>query len=181
MIMPSRLVTILLLVLGAALAIVVVALALGSNGGNVTLTAGVPKVVSADQLSDIAADSEFRPLYWLGEREGSDYEVTETAGGRFYLRYLTNGAGAGDKQPDFLTVGTYRSKNGAAELRQAASEIQNAEIARTDDGAILLIDPSSPKSAHLAYPGGRSQIEIYSPIPGQALRIAKHGKLRPIR
>lgn len=178
--MTRRTTTTLLFVLGAALVAVLGVLVLGPHKTERSLSPGVPEIVSTSRLSEIAANSATQPLYWLGERDHSEYEVTETKGGRFYVRYLNEGSEAGNEQPDFVTVGTYPSEDGSVELRQAAHKIEGAELARTDDGAVLLIDPSSAKSAHLAYPGGDSQIEVYSPVPGQALRIAKRGEVQPI-
>jgi hypothetical protein len=167
--------------LGVALIVALGVMALDSGEGDLALTPGEPEIASTGQLSDIAASSNTKPIYWLGERDGSEYEVTRTRGGRFYLRYLADSAQAGDERPDFITVGTYPSKDGVGDLREAEETIDGAELGRTDDGAILLIDPSSATSAHLAYPGGDSQIEIYSPVPGQALRIAKRGDVQPIQ
>ena len=173
--MNSRWTTALLILLVAALIAALAVLVLRNDNEKVSLKAGEPEVVSASQLSEVA-DQAKNPIYWLGEREGTDLEVTETASGRFYVRYLEGGAEAGDKRPDFLTVGTYPSKNGVAEIRQAATQTQGAELARTDNGAVLLIDPSSSRSAHLAFPGPKTpQIEVYSPVPGQALRLASRG------
>jgi hypothetical protein len=167
--------------LGVALIVALGVMALDSGEDDLSLTPGEPEIASAGQLSDIAASSDTKPLYWLGERDDSEYELTETSGGRFYVRYLEGGAEAGDERPDFLTVGTYPSKNSVGELREAEEAIEGAELGRTDDGAVMLIDPSSAKSAHLAFPGGDSQVEIYSPIPGQALRIAERGDVQPIQ
>lgn len=145
----------------------------------VSLTPGEPEVVSVGQLSDLATERA-EPVYWLGEREGVEYEVTETSGGRFYVRYLKGGAAAGDERAEFLTVGTYPSKNGVAALRGAARNSDGAELARTDDGAVLLMDPSSPQSAYLAYRKADLQIEVYGPQAGEALRLASRGAVEPI-
>ena len=141
--------------------------------------AGEARIVSVGELSDFAADAP-SPIYWLGERDGTEIELTEEDSGRVYVRYLDEGADAGDKQAEALTVGTYPSEDGVAELRRAARNGDGTTIARTDDGAVLLIDPGSPNSAHLAYPGAGPQIEVYSPRPGQALRLATRGAVRPV-
>jgi hypothetical protein len=140
---------------------------------------GEARIVSAAELSDAAADAA-SPIYWLGERDGTELELSEEDSGRVYVRYLEDGTDAGDEQAKFLTVGTYPSEDGVAELRRAARNGDGTVIARTDDGAVLLVDRHSPNSAHLAYPGEGPQIEVYSPRPGQALRLASQGAVWPV-
>lgn len=141
--------------------------------------AGAPAIATSDELSQVAADLG-RPVYWLGERRGAEYELTETSTGRVQIRYLTEGAQAGNPRAEFVTVVTYPSEDGAAALRRAARERRGAQLARTDDGAVLLVDPNAPNNAHLAYPGESLQIEVYSPVPGEALRLAARGQVRPV-
>lgn len=140
---------------------------------------GEPEAVSTSELSDFAAEQD-TPVYWLGERGDDSYELTDSASGRVYIRYLPEGIDAGDERANFVTVATYPSSNGVAELRKAAREEPGAKLGKTDDGAVLLIDPTSPNNAHLAYRGANLQIEIYSPVPGEALRLAARGAVRPV-
>ena len=150
----------------------------GSGDEGVSLTAGEPQTVSAAQLSDFAGDAD-APVYWLGERLGSKYELTETDSGRIYVRYLRGDAKAGDPRASFVTVATYPSEDGVAKLRDAARAQEGAELGRAGDGAVLLADPSAT-SAYLAYPGGDVQVELYSPEPGQARRLAAAGAVREV-
>lgn len=165
----------------AVLCVVLVAMiAAWSVGcGDDAPTAGEARIVSAAELSEVAADAA-SPIYWLGERAGTEIELTEEDSGRIYVRYLEDGADAGDEGAESLTVGTYPSKDGVAELRRAARNGEGTVAARTDDGAVLLVDPASPNSAHLAYPDAGPQIEVYSPKPGEALRLASRGAVRPV-
>ncbi len=176
--MPSRWLTTLLVVLSVALvAAVIVWIGNGSDSSGPAL--GEPEVVTAGELSEFAAEHG-RPVYWLGVRPGARYELTETEGGRVYLRYLRGDAQAGDKRADFITVATYPAANGVASLRLAAHGQKGGKLGRTKNGAVLLIDPSSPDNAHLAYPGANLQIEVFSPAPGEALRLAAKGDVQPV-
>jgi hypothetical protein len=148
--------------------------------GNDSSAAGEARIVSAEELGDFAASADF-PIYWLGERGGTEIELSEEGPGRVYVRYLDPGTEPGADKAAVLTVGTYSSEEGVAELRRAARDGDGTVAARTDDGAVLLVDPSSSKSAHLAYPGAGPQIEVYSPSPGQALRLASRGAVRPVQ
>lgn len=175
--MTRRWPKILLLVLSVALIAAVVVWLVGDDDSSPA--AAEPDVVAAKQLSEFAAEDD-KPVYWLGERPNESYELTEAPSGRVYVRYLTGDAEAGDERADFVTVATYPDGDGIAALHRAAREEEGAELGRTDDGAVLLIDPTSPNNAHLAYPGPNLQIEVYSPVPGQALRLASRGAVQPI-
>jgi hypothetical protein len=175
--MTRRWLTILLVVLTVALiAAVVVWLVHGDDSSPAT---GEPEAVTTSELSEFAAEQD-TPVYWLGERRNEGYELTDSSSGRVYVRYLTGGAEAGDKRAVFVTVATYPADNGVATLRKAAREQMGAKLGKTDDGAALLIDPTSPNNAHLAYPGANLQIEVYSPVPGEALRLAARGDVQTV-
>lgn len=162
------------------LAVAALLVVLLRHGDGVSLTVGKPRVVSASQLEEVAAENPRPPIYWLGQRADSRYELTESATGRVYVRYLEGGAEAGDQHAELLTVASYPTKNGVAALRRAARNRPGAKLGKTDDGAVLLIDPSSPRNAHLAYPGAQLQIEVFSPVPGEALRLAARGDVQPV-
>jgi hypothetical protein len=134
-----------------------------------------PGPVSAQQLSDLASERQ-RPVYWVGERDGVEYEVTEEPSGSFYVRYLD----VGDDRAESLTVATYPFRNAAAALRQSAAGRGGARLSRTPEGAVMLVDPASPESVHLAYPGADLQVEVFSPRPGEARRLASRGAVEQI-
>lgn len=173
----NRWLTTLLVVLSVAL-VAAVALWIFRDDDSSSTAAG-PEGVTASELSDFAAEQS-TPVYWLGARGGDTYELTDFSSGRVYVRYLPEGTDAGDERADFVTVATYPSANGVAELRKAARTEAGAKLGKTNDGAVLLIDPASPNNAHLAYRGANLQIEIYSPVPGEALRLAARGAVRPV-
>jgi hypothetical protein len=96
------------------------------------------------------------------------------------VRYLRDGARAGDPRPDFVTVATYPGEDGVAKLRRTAAARPGAELSRGSDGALVLNDPSLPDSAYLAYPDTNVQVELYSPIPNHARRLASRGEVRQV-
>lgn len=176
--MTRRWLTALLVILSIAL-IAMVVVWLTRDDSSASSATGKPEVVTAAQLSEFAAE-QGTPVYWLGVRRNDSYELTDSASGRVYIRYLTGGAEAGDKRAKFVTVATYPTGDGVAALRKAAGEQSGAKLAKTNDGAVLLVDPTSPNNAHLAYPGANLQIELYSPVPGEALRLAARGDVQPV-
>jgi hypothetical protein len=166
-------------VLGALILAVLVffAVSLLGDDDEVTLTPGEPKLVSVSELEDFA-DGAGHDVYWAGERPDTEYELSESEGGRVFVRYLPAGGGGGGEE--FLTIGTYPVEDGAAALERAARNGEGKEIARSDDGAVVLIDRKSPDNAHLAYPGEDLQIEIFSPVSGEALRLAARDRVEPV-
>jgi hypothetical protein len=138
-----------------------------------------PKVVDVGGLSD-AADRVGHPVYWVGERDGTRYELSESDSGRVYVRYLTGDAQPGVRSTAFTTVATYPVDDGVAALRRAAKVRPGAELARGKDGATLLINPNTPGSIHVAYPGSKEQIEVYSPNVKQGLKLVTSGAVVPV-
>ena len=151
----------------------------GSGGGAAPAAgAGSARLVTAAEL-DAAAAARTTPIYWLGPRPGTRLELSETAGGRAYVRYLTGGAAAGDPRSAFLSVGTYRLPHAHSELR-ASAESSGAKLRRAPHGAGLWVDPASPTSVYLAWPGRPYEVEVYDPDPKTALALARSPRLRPV-
>ncbi len=139
---------------------------------------GSGAVASSESELATLQDRLGHPVYWLGEREGEQLELTETSDGKVYVRYLDEGAEIGEPTLA-LTVGTYPFKNPYNAL-QVVSERPGAIVDETDDGALVVSNESTPDSVYLAYPDGEVQVEIYSPDAEQALDLATSGAVRPI-
>ena len=56
-----------------------------------------PRLVSAAELGGAAAGTA--PVYWVGPRRGSAYELTQTGQGRVFVRYLSSPAQLGSRAP----------------------------------------------------------------------------------
>ena len=144
-----------------------------SEGGNTAAS-----VVSVTELRD-SATAAGHPVYWAGERPGSELELTETEDGSFYVRYLSGGAEPGDERPIFLTVGTYPVPDAIGAVRRSAREAQ-VDPKKLPDGGLAFVPPTNTSSVYVAYPGSDYQIEIYHPDPATALDIARTD-LAPVR
>jgi hypothetical protein len=139
-----------------------------------------PAIVETSDLSD-AADRAGHPIYWAGERPDSSLELAEAPdGGPVYVRYLDAGAEAGVRSADFMTVATYAVDDAAAALRRGSKKRPNAELARGKGGALVLIDPATPGSVRIAYPGADEQIELYTPNVEESIRLATDGSIQPV-
>jgi hypothetical protein len=168
--------------LGIALgAVVFVALALVlalSSADNSPDSSNGAEVLSAEELRE-AVSGTGTPVYWAGERKGTELELSRPDSSRTYVRYLTGGAKAGDPRPDFLTVGTYDRPHPVEELRQQGKR-EGAMLAEAPGGAVVYYDRRAVQSVYLAYPGVKAQIEVYDPNVKQALTLVNSGQIVPV-
>jgi hypothetical protein len=134
------------------------------------------EIVSADSLQAAAA-TQATPVYWAGERPGTELELSREEGGdRTYVRYLTGGADAGDSRPDFLTVGTYAQVNPVTALRRQGNE-PGAVLGQAPGNATVYFSRTDPGSVYLAYPGVPVEIEVYDPSFKRALQLVNSGQI----
>lgn len=138
----------------------------GSNGA---------EIVSVDSLRE-AAGEQGSPIYWAGEQEDAELELSQPDSSRTYVRYLTGGAEAGDPNPDFLTVGTYEDPNALQNLRKKGSG-PGGVLARAPGGATVYFDSNRPSSVYVVYPGVDAQIEVYDPDFKRALQLVNSGQI----
>lgn len=136
-----------------------------------------PVASSAEGLTALQGELG-HPVYWVGEQEGSEIELTRTGDDRVYVRYLVEGAEVGDPRPEFLTVGTYPVQ-GAFEALEQSSGKPGATTDETPDGGLVVTDGDSPTSVYIAYPDQDLQIEVYDTDPARALGLAVSGDVRP--
>lgn len=167
----------------AAAALVVVALVLLLSGGGDDDSsgeeAGAAEIVSVDSLRKTVS-SEEPPVYWAGEKDGTEVELSRPEAGRTYIRYLTGDAEAGDERADFLTVGTYAQEDPIEALRKQGKE-SGGVIAKAPGNATVFFSRTEPSSVYLAYPGVEAQIEVYDPNFTRALQLVNSGQIVPVR
>lgn len=138
-------------------------------------SSGVAKIVSADSLRETAAERT-TAIYWAGERDGTELELSRPDKDRTYVRYLTEDAEAGDKRADFLTVSTYSQPNAVASLRRQ-SKRAGGTIAHAPGNATVYFDRENPGSVYLAYPGTPVEVEVFDPSFKRALRLVDLGQV----
>jgi hypothetical protein len=165
----------------AAVGIVVVALILLlSSGGDDSSdeSSSAPEVLSIEALEDAVSGQE-PPVYWAGEQSKTEVELSQPEATRTYIRYLTDGAEAGDERADFLTVGTYTLSDPVAALRKQGKE-PGGVIATAPGGATVYFNRKKPNSVYLAYPGVEAEIEVYDPNFTRALQLVNSGQIVPV-
>jgi hypothetical protein len=120
------------------------------------------------------------PVYWAGERKGSTYELTRDRNGSTYVRYLPQGVALGDSRASFLTIGTYVEPNASAIVRRAARR-NRVKAAKVRGGGVAVANPSKPDSVYIGYPSTGLLVEVFHPSPASARRLARSGRVVPVR
>jgi hypothetical protein len=136
------------------------------------------EAVSVEELERLAGTLA-HPLYWAGEEPDTTYELTRTSDGGIYIRYLPLDAEIGAREPDHLTVGTYRLEN-ALEALTADAEAEGVEAIELEGGGLAFADPDGPTSVYLAFPGEDVQVEVYDPDPERARDLVTSGRIVPV-
>ena len=150
------------------------------KGGELTAlgkSAAKPTAASVGDLKTLAR-SLGHPIYWVGPREGTTYELIRASGGRIIIRYLPQGVKVGTETP-YLSVATYPFP-GAFRAIEALAKQENQTSIRPPDGGLGVFDKSYPKSIHLAYPGSEYQIEVFHPSASRVQDLVASGKVSTI-
>jgi hypothetical protein len=117
------------------------------------------------------------PAYWAGPVAGTRLELTRTASGRTFLRYLPAGEPIGSPRAH-LTVATYPQRG--AHRRLAAEAARGSSLSRALGGRRLALTARrDATSAFLATAGEDHQVEVFHPVPGRAWSLAAAGRIRP--
>jgi hypothetical protein len=137
-----------------------------------------PVAATPAALRALAASSK-NPIYWVGPRRGKTYELTRTAGGRVYVRYLPAGAKVGNRSASFTIVGTYPTQNALKVLKELAKQ-PNERTVPAPSGAVAVYSTSAPTNVYVAFPGDDVQIEVFDPSAAKARRLVTTGRVAPL-
>lgn len=120
-------------------------------------------------------------VYWAGPVNGAKYTLAVPAEGQAYVRYLPNGDGLTDTQPNYVVIATYTTTD-AFRATQAAGNQSNGVTFINAEGAAVYYNKDTPTNVYVAYPDLNYQIEVFNPIAKTALDIAsKQGALRLVK
>ena len=136
-----------------------------------------PEETSEDDLRELSEELG-HPIYWAGARENSTYELTVTADGQIFVRYLPPAAEVGASS-GALTVATYPVADAYGITEQGASG-EDSAVVDVPDGGIATYKKGKTTNVYLAYPGEDVQVEVYSPVPGEAPELVSQGKIVPV-
>jgi hypothetical protein len=143
---------------------------------NTSPTANTGPVALSARGLQIFAKKSGQPVYWAGTRRRYTYEVTQTPAGKVFVRYLPRGVKAGARGARYLIIATYPFPEALKGLKAVSG---GKEIGIPGKG-IAVVDPSYPKSVHMAFPRVDYQVEVYDPSPAASLHVALSGQVRPV-
>jgi len=166
------------LALVALAAVLLVAWLVSGDDEDSEAGSGAAEIVSVEQLED-ALVGKGGPVYWAGEQQGAEIELSRPEAGRTYIRYLTGDAEAGDPRADFLTVGSYVHPDPVAALRKQGRE-SGGVLGTAPGKAVVYFSRNQPSSVYLAYPGVDVEIEVFDPNFTKALQLVNSGQIVPV-
>jgi hypothetical protein len=148
-----------------------------SNAAGTTSSLG-PVAASQDRIRGLGTDAG-HPVYWAGAKPGTTYELTRTANGRIFVRYLPGDAPVGTRKAAYTIVGTYPVSNAYGVLRQLATKKGETSFS-APHGGLAVYQTSHPTNVYLAYPGSNLQIEVFDPSPEHARELITSGDVAPV-
>lgn len=155
------------------------ALKFASSGQVAAIEVPGAEAATADRLKALQ-DELGHPVYWAGAASDRTYELTRTKDGRVFIRYLPSGAHVGDRNADYLSVGTYPQKDAFGVLKQTVAK-NGLSTLKLTGGGLAYVDKDQPTSVYAAYPGSDLQIEVYDPSPARARQLVTSGTIAPVR
>jgi hypothetical protein len=176
--------------IGAAVAVAVaiafiVWLIVRSGGGSSkpattsSTTAVAPKAASESELRSLAVQVG-HPIYWAGPEQNRVYELTQTASGRIYIRYLPRNVPIGIRNASYTIVGTYPVSNAYSVLKQLSKKSGETSF-KVPGGGFAVYDKARSTNVYLAYRSSNVQIEVYDPSPTRAKSLITSGQIAPVR
>lgn len=135
------------------------------------------RVVSEEELEEIAAEAE-QPVYWAGEIEGTELELTEE-GGSVLVRYLEEGDEPGAARAQRVAVGSYALPNPRKALNTFA-ETPGATVENVEGVGRVVISPEARKNVFFVDPDNEVQVEVYAPSAKRAIALVRSGQVQPI-
>lgn len=132
------------------------------------------------ELSALSQELD-QPIFWAGPANpGDSLELTETADGSVFVRYLPAGVAPGDSRASFTTVATYSVPDAYAALQRQAKRV-TVVSRELPAGGIATLDASRPNSVHIAWPDSGYEVELFDPSPRRALELVLDGAVAPVR
>lgn len=137
-----------------------------------------PVAASTAALRTLSAKSK-NPIYWVGPRPGQTYELTRTASGRVYVRYLPAGAKVGNRSAAYTIVGTYPTPDALTVLKDLAKQSGEKSLP-APGGGVAVYSTTAPTNVYVAFPGSDVQIEVFDPSAQVARRLVTAGRVVPV-
>jgi hypothetical protein len=142
------------------------------------MASGDSRIVGEGDLGGLAAEVG-HVVFWAGPISDTQVEFSADENGNVHLRYLTDGAEAGDPTQSFLNIGSYPFAGAYEATRKLAERPGLVKV--TEHGGVGFYDPANPYSVIIAwreYPD--LQVEVYDPEKNRALEVVRSGDIVPV-
>ena len=165
------------LIVGVALVAVISLVAWGLSGGSdsgsasapsasapetISLTAVPATIVSKDELVTATKDLGF-VIYWNGEMQDTNLELTVLPEGKVFVRYLPTGVAAGAADP-YFTVASYYDPAAFVKVQNVGTG-SGAKLVNYAGGAVAASASEADSNIYYAFDGNPALYNIYSPDP----------------
>jgi hypothetical protein len=162
-----------------AVAIVLLLLLGGGSNNNQSLPASGKKVAAvSEQGLRTLANTLHGPIYWAGPQQRTTYELTQTANGRIFVRYLPPGVKIGTSQR-YPFVATFPFTGAYAGTAAVAARPDSVRIP-IPGSAVAFYPRAVPTNAYVAFGGSNYQIEVFDPNPSRMRRLIATGAIQPV-
>jgi hypothetical protein len=135
----------------------------GNNSGQVALTES--QLIA--EVKNVGSN-----VYWAGSVSNSLYTYNHIKAGQDFVRYLPNGQGLSDGTQNYRVIATYKDPNAFATVTAAAKISQGVSLTNSD-GSFIYYAKETPSHVYLVIKNLPYQIEIFDPVPGASLKLAK--------
>ena len=115
--------------------------------------------------------SENLTVYWTGPMTKSLYMLNTKKSGQSILTYLPQKSKSQPVVVNSRVIGTYYSQKAFTESLNIATSDANVSF-KNADGNLVFYPKDRKTGVFVAIPNSSYQIEIYDPIPGQAINVA---------
>jgi hypothetical protein len=145
-----------------------------STSAGVTLTNVKATIVTKEELVAATKDLGF-PIYWNGEMDDTNIELTVLTEGKVFVRYLPKNVDAGS--PDkYFTVATYYDEAAFANVQNLGS-MPGAKSINYSGGAVAASSTESDANIYFAFDGNPAIYNIYSPEPKSGWTALESGTI----
>ncbi len=147
-----------------------------SSGSSTSTAAATANNSGGAALTEAQLKAEVSALgggiYWAGSVTNSFYTLNHIKSGQDFVRYLPEGKGLGDATQNYRVIATYRDPNAFTTVTTAAKISQGVSFTNPD-GSFIYYAKETPSHVYLVIKNLPYQIEIFDPVPGSSLKLAK--------
>jgi len=127
--------------------------------------------LSESELKDVVVKLG-ETVYWAGPIRGAKYTINAQNVGAIYVRYLPDGKGISDTNPNYRVIATYKEANAYDATLAAGNQPNGVSFAKPDGAGVVYYNKNTPTNVYLAYKSLPYQIEVFDPSAETSLAMA---------